>query len=99
MVMKGADIMVYNISYDLKKEGQKYEELHKAIKGASNNDTWMHYLESTWIIKSYLSSTQIYEKLEPFIDSNDRIIIMEVTKNYYGFLPKDAWPYLKNMFD
>lgn len=91
--------MVYAISYDLNKVGQNYEALYEAIKSASYNNTWMHYLESTWIIKSYLSAEKIYEIIKPVVDDNDSFIIMEITKNYFGWLPKEAWEYLSKMFD
>lgn len=89
---------VYMISYDLNKPGQGYDKLYEAIKEASIYDTWMHYLDSTWFIKSNLSTKQVFAKLEPYIDKNDHLLVMEVTNNYYGYLPNDAWDYLKKMF-
>lgn len=90
---------VYLITYDLNKTGQNYESLYEAIKKASSNDVWMHYLDSTWIIKSDLSSKQIYDILKPSVDDNDLFLIIKVTNDYYGWLPDGAWDYLSKMFD
>ena len=86
----------YLITYDLKKSGQNYNALYDAIKSASYNDTWMHYLDSTWIIKSSLSAEQVYDKIKAVVDDNDYFIIIEVVKDYYGWLPKESWEYLDN---
>lgn len=85
----------YLITYDLNKSGQNYSGLYDAIKTASYNDTWWHYLDSTWIIKSSMTTSQVYDILKPYIDNNDHILVIEVVENYYGFLPNDAWKYLK----
>ena len=89
---------VYMITYDLNKPGQNYDKLYEAIKKCSSNNTWMHYLDSTWFIKTNLSTKQVFENLEPYIDKNDNILVMEVKNNYYGRLPNKAWEYLPNMF-
>lgn len=89
---------VYMITYDLNKPGQNYDKLYEAIKKCASNDVWMHYLDSTWFIKTNLSTKQVFEKLEPNIDRNDSLLVMEVKDNYYGRLPKDAWDYLAKMF-
>ena len=89
---------VYMITYDLNKPGQNYDKLYEAIQAASSYNTWMHYLDSTWFIQSTLSTKQVFEKLEPHIDKNDNLLVMEVKNNYYGRLPKDAWDYLAKMF-
>jgi len=89
---------VYMITYDLNKPGQNYDKLYEAIKKASHNNVWMHYLDSTWFIQTNLSTKQVFEQLEPHIDKNDNLLVMEVKGNYYGRLPKDAWDYLSKMF-
>lgn len=86
----------YLITYDLKKSGQNYNALYDAIKSASYNDTWMHYLDSTWIIKSNLSVQQVSDKIKQAVDDNDSFIVIEVVKNYQGWLPTEAWDYLTN---
>lgn len=83
--------MVLLITYDLKRPGQQYAALHAEIKAAG---TWWHHLESTWIIETELSPQHWYERLAKHIDRNDHIIVFEITRNYYGWAPKEAWDWL-----
>lgn len=84
----------YIISYDLNTKGQDYDAIYNAIKDCSTG-AWMHYLDSTWIIASYMSASEIETKLTKVIDSNDFFFVAEITKNYGGWLPKEAWTYLR----
>lgn len=81
----------YSISYDLKAPGRNYEKLYEAIKSSGK---WWHYLESTWMVASNDNSQQIWNKLAPHIDKNDYLLIIEVRKDSYGWLPKDAWKWI-----
>lgn len=83
--------MILLITYDLMSPGQKYEPLHEAIKSAG---TWWHHLESTWLVETNLTPKQWYEKLAPFLDQNDNILIIEVKQNYWGWLPQKAWDWI-----
>ena len=90
--------MVYMITYDLNKSGQEYEKVIEAIKSASTG-VWCTYWKSSYLIQSNLTSANaVVEKIAPFIDGNDMLIAIEVTRNYQGMLPKDAWDYIRNMF-
>ena len=85
----------YLISYDLKSSEKDYKDLFKTIKNFGN---WWHYLDSTWIIKTNLSSGEIWSQLKKYFEGNDYLFIVEITKNYAGFLPKDAWKWIKEQF-
>lgn len=89
--------MVYMITYDLNSAGQRYNELISAIKGASNG-RWCTYWKSSYLIKSSLSPSQIADRLKPYLDSNDRLIVIEVKRNYEGWLTDDEWNYINDMF-
>ena len=89
--------MVYMITYDLNSTGQRYNELISAIKKASNG-CWCTYWKSSYLIKSSLGPSQITDRLKPYLDSNDRLIVIEVKNNYQGLLAKDEWSYINNMF-
>ena len=89
--------MVYMITYDLNSAGQRYNELISAIKGASNG-RWCTYWKSSYLIKSSLSPSQIADRLKPYLDSNDRLIVIEVKRNYEGWLTDDEWSYINDMF-
>lgn len=88
-------IKPYLITYDLNKKDKDYASLYDAIKDCSTG-VWAHILDSTWLVKSNLTVQQINEKIKSVTDSNDNIFIVELTNNYYGYLNKDMWPYLKD---
>ena len=88
--------MTYLVSYDLNTPGKKYDELYKAIKGASNG-VWCKPLSSVYIIKSELTPKAIYDKIAQCIDKNDRVLVIEVTRNSYWYLDKEVSDYLYEM--
>lgn len=84
---------LYIITYALK--GKKnYIGLYEAIQGY---DVWCHYIESTWIIKTDETPDKIWDRLRPHLDSeSDNLLIVEFGNSYYGWLPKEAWDWIKN---
>lgn len=86
----------YLITYDLKNTAiEGYLPLHEAIK--KNCISWWHYLESTWIVKSnILNANDISSKLTPFVKTGDRLLVVEITSNSQGLLPKEAWDWLNS---
>ena len=85
--------MIYAINYDLKRPGQNYETLYEAIKSCG---TWWHYLGSTWLVDTSLNATDIWGRLAPHVDKNDFVLVIGVTRDYQGWLPKDAWEWLNS---
>lgn len=85
---------MYLITYDLINPGQKYKELHELIKSYG---TWCHPQESTWLVVTYQSSKEIYDKISKVCDGNDNVIIMRVTKDYYGSIPdgEQIWNWIE----
>ena len=83
--------MIYAINYDLKRPGQNYEQLYEAIKSCG---AWWHYLGSTWLVDATLDAKGVWERLAPHVDKNDRVLVIAVTRDYTGWLPKDAWDWL-----
>ena len=63
---------LYQICYDLRSPGQNYLELYKAIKGYGN---WAHPLESTWIIQTMQSASEVAQFLRKFMDANDGLLV------------------------
>lgn len=86
--------MVYLITYDLVKPGQDYDGLISKIKTLGN---WWHYLKSTWLVDTNLNAKQIYEQLKANLDSSDNILIIKVTRDYWGYLPDgdDSWSWIE----
>lgn len=66
------------IAYDLKSPGRDYASLTAAIKGLSG--TWWHHLDSTWLLHSNLSVAQVRDRLKLELDSNDELLVIDVTR-------------------
>lgn len=90
--------MVYMITYDLNSKGQKYDEVIEAIKNASTG-VWCSFWKSSYLIKSNLTVQQVNDKIIAHLDSNDRLIVIEVKNNYLGWLTDEQWKYIReNIF-
>jgi len=85
--------VIYAINYDLKRPGQKYEALHEAIKSCG---AWWHHLGSTWLVDTSLDATGIWSRLAPHVDKNDYVLVIGVTRDSQGWLPKEAWEWLNS---
>lgn len=82
---------VYCVSYDLNKAGQNYTALYDEIKNSPN---WWHYLDSTWLISTYENANQLSERIIKHLDQNDRLLVIRVTTEHAGWLPKDGWDWI-----
>jgi hypothetical protein len=82
---------VYCVSYDLNKPGKKYEDLYKELKNSSD---WWHYLDSTWLIYTQESASQLSDRIKRHLDDNDTLIVIRVTRDYAGWLTQDAWDWI-----
>lgn len=91
--------MLYLVTYDLNKANKNYDALFAEIKRCSLGDVWCHYLDSTWIIKSNLLVQTIAEKLRRVMDNDDNLLVIELKNNSAGWLPQEAWDYIKIMFN
>lgn len=80
------------LSYDLKHgTAEQYEQVINTIKeGAS----WWHYLESTWLLSTAETPEEVAVRVHAAMHPNDRLLVIEVTKNYGGWLPKKAWEWI-----
>lgn len=88
--------MVYMITYDLNKEGQDYDNVINAIKEASTG-CWCTFWKSSYLIQSnYTSASQVFKHIEPYLDSNDRLIVIEVKNNKQGYLAEKEWNYIND---
>ena len=81
------------ITYDLNNETVR-PNIVGAIKKLSS-DNWARLSESSYAVKTSLTPSQIHEKLKPYLDSNDYIYIITLTKPYSGFGPKDVNDWLE----
>ena len=85
--------MIYSINYDLNHPGQNYSGLYGAIKSCGS---WRHYLDSHWLVDTNLTAREIWDRLAPHVDDNDRFFIVGITRDYSGWLPKEAWQWISS---
>lgn len=65
---------IYVVGYDLHpKKGETYENLENAIRSLG---AWWHCLDSTWLIKSDLTSVQIRDELWKRMNSDDQLLVV-----------------------
>lgn len=83
--------MVYNISYDLNKPGQVYDELYETIEGLGD---CIHPLDSTWLVSTSLSAEDIRDRLITVVDKTDALLVNKasVPGAWFNLAPDDtAW--------
>lgn len=84
---------IYIITYELNSKGD-YDDLYDAIKAYG---TWWHHVESTWIIVTEQSASEINNNLKKHINKGeDNLIIIKLDiTDRAGWLPKKAWAWFK----
>lgn len=82
------------VGYDLNRPGQDYEELTKFLKGES---TWWHALDSTWIVVTSKSTSELRDEIKRLVDPNDEVLVMNVQGDGWASfgLSKEATDWLK----
>ncbi len=88
---------VFLISYDLNK-GETSSEYQRLIKEIKSFGTWAKPLESTWFVVSDSTTSSIRDHLTQFIDSNDEILVMDVSDDDWACkgLNNDVVQWMKN---
>ena len=81
----------FNVSYDLHSPNANYDALFKELKKCSG---WYHCLKSTWLVSTTESAGQLYERLRKVLKVSDRLLVIGVTKEHQGWLPKSAWEWI-----
>lgn len=74
----------YLISYDLgsPENINDYIKISEAIRSHLN---WAKVLQSVWIVKTNRSRQEIFNVIKNTIDSNDKILIIEVTSDWIAY--------------
>lgn len=69
------------ITYDLNRPGQEYDEFYEVIKSY----TWVRLSESSYGVDTTDTPAQVYDKLSPHLDENDRVYVITLKKPWRGF--------------
>ncbi len=88
---------VYLVSYNLGNDQEKFATLDKTVKGCCFNDTWMYYIDNTWLIKSNMTADEIGKRIYSAIPEENSFIVIEVTNNFAGHLPMEAFNFIYNI--
>jgi len=87
------------IAYDLNSPGQNYDDLIEAIKGLGA--AYWHQLDSTWLVRSSLTTGEIRDQLVKKIDAGDELLVIDVTgdaRAWFGFSDQGS-NWLKETWD
>lgn len=84
---------VYVVSYDLNKAGQNYKDLYAELEDSPG---WCREVDSTWLISTSETAEQLWARLKPHFDANDRCMIVTATRPYSGWMRDSAWEWMKN---
>ena len=82
---------VFLVTYDLNTKGQNYVDLLNKIKSFPSK----RLSESSYAVEADKTAQQLYDYLKTSLDSNDNIYIINITKPYMGFGPKDVNSWLE----
>jgi CRISPR/Cas system-associated endoribonuclease Cas2 len=74
----------YMVSYDLHKQGQNYDCLHKKLKAYG---THWHFQQSVWLVETTQSAAQIRDSLVECLDHNDKLLVAKLDGEaaWYGY--------------
>jgi hypothetical protein len=69
------------VGYDLNRPGQNYSELIEFLKSHSG---WWHCLDSTWLVSTNKTVTQLRDEIKRHIDSTDEVLVIDVSNDSWA---------------
>jgi len=90
--MKGRLMAILLVTYSLKNQTKDYSDFFKAIQ--NNCTEWWHFLPDVWIVDTISSADQYARFLFPHIEKPDRLLVVKLSGERQGWLPKEAWDWL-----
>jgi hypothetical protein len=84
---------IYVVSYHFRNSADDYPDFFDALQ---DFDSWWHFIQGTWLITTDLGAKEIYEKLNPSIDDEVNLLIVEAGPDLAGRLPTKAWNWIKS---
>ncbi len=82
---------VYSVNYDLNRPGQNYAGL---ISELENSPNWWHFLKPSWLIATFETPEQLWDRISPHIDKSDTVLIIEVVNRRAGWMSQEAWHWI-----
>lgn len=82
--VKEEAMSVYIVTYDLNTPGKDYS----GVLGEIKKHSWARLSESSYAIDTNKTVYQIYDGIKPYLDSNDNLYIITLTKPWTGYGPR-----------
>lgn len=76
--------------YESKNDIVKLENELKRSKG------WWHYMTHMYMVHTTETANQLWSRIEYPVPKNHSLIILEVKGTYQGWLPDEAWKWVKD---
>ena len=86
--------MVYLVAFNLRTRSQDYSMF---FAGLQTRRRWLNFIDNAWLVETDETSQQLAERLNMYLGDNDYLLVMQVTNDYYGFMPKTAWEWLESV--
>lgn len=77
---------LFSVSYDLLKPGKDYAALYTRLRALGAR----RVLYSQWMLMSNASAAQLRDDIMAFIDSNDRLLVIDVTTGAMAWTTLEA---------
>ena len=81
------------ISFALTMPAKHYPPFFQAVHSLG---TWCRFVDSTFLVKSQKSTSEIQDLLVPFLGVNDRLLVCEVKPPIGGWLSSEQRQWLHN---
>lgn len=82
------------ITHSLNNQLKDYTPFYDAIK--SNCNFWWHYFDTTWIVSTVYGADAYARLLFPHMEQADRVLVVRITAEHQGWLPKEAWDWMND---
>ena len=87
--------MVYLVAFNLRKRRHNYDMFFATLQV----DNWFNFFDNAWLISTDKTGQQLADRLNMYITTEDYLLVIRVTADYHGWLPQEAWDWLKEERD
>lgn len=85
----------FQVTYNNLVSGYDQNHIHEVITGNATVQDWWHYLPTAYIIQTNSSLLYQSDRIRDAFPRLNFLIIKVDTKEFNGFLKKDAWEWLR----
>lgn len=89
--------MILVVSYALGPGHSVSTEFYDVLK---RQPKWWHYIGSTWLVETDLTSRRLAGELRQFLRKGDRLVVAKLDPKDVpdGWLPKEAWEWINKAY-